>query len=214
MIKVDFFNDALEKMKPKHVFIAVLVSILMVSVPPIITVSRTSSTDKALAVIIENQDLMARSLSQANWGLSTILSGNNNNLTMSSAKDIIKATMNSSQYRIIMDVEGILNRNHIDDSSRRVVIKEGLRIRINNYYNADHSSMTRLYYNNHQLSSIWEGIDPDFLLNSICKILFSNEDRGVIHSDVISEINNKFEGYYEQANYELNKMSVNPKQYN
>jgi hypothetical protein len=203
-------------MKPKHVFISVIIVIVMVSIPPIITVSRSSSEEAALTKSINNmaerQDEMLTSLKQTNWSIMTILSGNSNNLTLSSSKEIIRAMLMSAKYRVIIDVEGILERNHIADESRQPIIKGALEVRVNNYYNSDYSSMARLYYNNVQLSTIWDGIDKDDLLNAIYETIFCGSgDKKTIHEDVVSVINNKFDGYYEHANTELNKMTIVPK---
>jgi hypothetical protein len=216
MGQTDFLNNALEKMKPKHVFISVIIVIVMVSIPPIITVSRSSSEEAALTKSINNmaerQDEMLTSLKQTNWSIMTILSGNSNNLTLSSSKEIIRAMLMSAKYRVIIDVEGILERNHIADESRQPIIKGALEVRVNNYYNSDYSSMARLYYNNVQLSTIWDGIDKDDLLNAIYETIFCGSgDKKTIHEDVVSVINNKFDGYYEHANTELNKMTIVPK---
>jgi hypothetical protein len=216
MGQTDFLNNALEKMKPKHVFISVIIVIVMVSIPPIITVSRSSSEEAALTKSINNmtekQDEMLTSLKQTNWSIMTILSGNSNNLTLSSSKEIIRAMLMSAKYRIILDVEGVLERNHISDVSRQPIIKGALEVRVNNYYNSDYSSMARLYYNNVQLSTIWDGIDKDELLAAIYETIFSGSgDKKTIHEDVVSVINNKFDGYYEHANKKLNEMTIQPK---
>jgi len=216
MGQTDFLNNALEKMKPKHVFISVIIVIVMVSIPPIITVSMSFSEEKAmnesLSIISEKQDAMLMSIKQTNWGIMAMLSGNSNNLTLSSSKEIIKAMLMSAKYRIVLDVEGVLERNHISDVSRQPIIKGALEVRVNNYYNSDYSSMARLYYNNTQLSTIWDGIDKDELLGAIYETIFSGSgDKKTIHEDVVNVINNKFDGYYEHANTELNKMTIQPK---
>jgi hypothetical protein len=216
MGQTDFLNNALEKMKPKHVFISVIIVIVMVSIPPIITVSMSSSEEKALnesiSIISEKQDAMLMSIKQTNWSIMAMLSGNSNNLTLSSSKEIIRAMLMSAKYRIILDVEGVLERNHISDVSRQPIIKGALEVRVNNYYNSDYSSMARLYYNNVQLSTIWDGIDKDELLDAIYETIFSGSgDKKTIHEDVVNVINNKFDGYYEHANTELNKMTIQPK---
>jgi len=216
MGQTDFLNNALEKMKPKHVFISVIIVIIMVSIPPIITVSMGSSEEKALnesiSNISEKQDAMLMSLKQTNWSIMAMLSGNSNNLTLSSSKEIIRAMLMSAKYRIILDVEGVLERNHISDVSRQPIIKGALEVRVDNYYNSDYSSMARLYYNNTQLSTIWDGIDKDELLDAIYKTIFcEGGNKETIHDDVVNVINNKFDGYYEHANTELNKMTSQPK---
>jgi hypothetical protein len=216
MGQTDFLNNALEKMKPKHVFISVIIVIVMVSIPPIITVSMSSSEEKALnesiSIISEKQDAMLMSIKQTNWSIMAMLSGNSNNLTLSSSKEIIRAMLMSAKYRIILDVEGVLERNHISDVSRQPIIKGALEVRVNNYYNSDYSSMARLYYNNVQLSTIWDGIDKDELLDAIYETIFCGSgDKKTIHEDVVNVINNKFDGYYEHANTELNKMTIQPK---
>jgi len=221
IMKTDFLNTALEKMRPKHVFISVIISIILVGIPPIIAVSIASDKDAQIETVIKshaqlykNQEVIMSSLEQTNWSIMTILSGNNNNLTLSSSKEIIKATLTSAKFRILKDVEGIVKRNHVNDSSRQIVIRAALKVRLDNYYSSDYSSMARLYYNNNQLSNIWDLIDRNVLLSKICCIIFNpdyHHDKELLIEDVTNEINNEFDGYYEMANRQLNKMTQIPK---
>jgi hypothetical protein len=200
-------------MSSANIFIIVLVVILITGGIQIYgTYSRVKSEnhmDGKLTELSANTRQTNESLKEISWNLMLLRNGNNNNLTLSSARDVSHAILDASKYRIKEDVLSIIERNHIDDTLRQKLITTSLSAKINGYYTTDYNSVSRLYYKNKQLSDIWIMFDVNSLTTGVLNMMFDKNytnDHSLLKSDVQGFIDESFSCYYSTVDSYLEKI--------
>lgn len=205
-------SKALDKMSSANIFIIVLVVILITGGIQIYgTYARVKSDnhmDSKLSELSQNTKQTNDALQEISWNLMLLRNGNNNNLTLSSARDVSHAILDASKYRIKEDVLSIIERNHIDDTLRQKLITTSLSAKINGYYTTDYNSVSRLYYKNKQLSDIWIMFDVNSLTTGVLKMMFDKNyahNHNLLKSDIQGFIDESFSCYYSTVDTYLEK---------
>ncbi len=198
-MELKWLNKALDKMSRGHVFVISLVLVVIIGMTPVLT-SYTQTTK------LSNID---KQLSDISWNLLLMRNGNMNNLTLSSAKEISRIALRASKYKIIEDIHRVITMNNVEDSLRQTLIRSALKSKIEGYYSADYHMMTRLYYEDTQLSTIWDEFSVEIVVDNICRMLFDpvyNDNHELLRTDLMSMLDQSFDRFYDITADRLEEM--------
>ena len=205
-MELNWLNRLLKKLTPTHVFILALAVIILANGGSWATSYFSTEYNK------KRDEMLIQRLDEIAWNVSILRSGNNNNLSLSGAKYITEKTLRDSKLMLLSDINNMLKINDITDKSRQTRIILSLDAKINKYYTSDYSSLTRFYYNNKEMSSIWDSFEVDDLSKDLSRVLFDdsyyNRPNGhdLMKEDIKNILDARFDSYKEIAFLTLNKL--------
>lgn len=209
-LDVGWLDKAIDKLSKGHVFVITLVIVFLMGGMQIFGEYYRSTSESATATkltelmmgmddISDNLSVTNNVLKEVSWNLMLLRNGNNNNLTLSSARDISHTILDASKMKIKNDICDIIDKNHIDDSLRQKLITISLNSKINGYYTMDYNAVARLYYKNKQLSDIWLNFDIKNLTDVLLQMMFDPvyiNNHTLLKSDIQEFIDSAFDSYY------------------
>jgi len=205
-MELNWLNRLLKKLTPTHVFILALAVVILANGGSWATSYFSTEYNK------KRDEMLIQRLDEIAWNVSILRSGNNNNLSLSGAKYITEKTLRDSKLMLLSDINNMLKINNITDKSRQPIIILSLDAKINKYYTSDYSSLTRFYYNNKQMSLIWDSFEVGDLSKDLSRVLFDdsyyNRPNGhdLMKEDIKNILDAKFDSYKEIAFSTLNKL--------